>query len=348
MNEPLNQQYCSYLAEILGTVKSTNQFEHVLHLIVDRITRIVHCQTCAVVLIDEKTEYLRIDNFYGLSHIFCNQFRRNLATAAIGELLWTGKPILISDSDATPQRAIEVRLEHPFGSCLCLQIAVDHRTLGYLHVDTREKHVLDQHHIALLQPFADMAGIAIFKARMFEENLHLERVDRETGLEKYGPFLEKVGAGMQRARQFQEHFAIGILDIDNFKSIVNTYGYESSRLLLRELGGLIKSHLRNVDAAGRYGFDEAILLFSNTDLERAMELANDVRLTIEQTPFTVHQIATTVSIGVAAYPQSGTDTDELLLTAKNALFEAQRTGRNMVFSYQSTWSGKEMEKEAET
>jgi diguanylate cyclase (GGDEF)-like protein len=346
MNEPLNQQYCSYVAEILGTLKSTNQFEHVLHLIVDRITRIVHCQTCAVVLIDEKTEYLRIDNFYGLSHTFCNQFRRNLTTAAIGELLWTGEPILISDSE--PKRAKEVRLEHPFGSCLCLQIAVDHRTLGYLHVDTKEKQGLNQHHIALLQPFADMAGIAIFKARMFEENLHLERVDRETGLEKYGPFLEKVEASMQRARQFQEHFAIGILDIDNFKSIVKTYGYESSRLLLKELGALIKSHLRDVDAAGRYGFDEAILLFSNTDLEQAIELATNVRIAIEQTQFTVHQISTTVSIGLVAYPQSGTDIDVLFLTAKNALFEAQRTGRNTVFSYHNLGSRKEMGKEAET
>lgn len=346
MNEPRIQQYCSFVAEILSTIKSTNQFEHVLHLIVDRITRIVHCQTCAVVLIDQKTEYLRIDNFHGLSHTFCNQFRRTLAAAAIGELLWTGRPILISDSDASPERAQEVQLEHPFGSCLCLQIAVDHRTLGYLHIDTKEKHALTPDHIPLLQPFVDMAGIAIFKARLFEENLHLERVDRETGLEKYGPFMEKVEACMDRARQFREHFAIGILDIDNFKSIVKTYGYDSSRLLLKELGELLKNQMRNVDTAGRYGFDEAILLFPNTDVEQAVELANSIRVEIEQAQFTDRRIVTTVSIGLAAYPQDGTETNDLLQTAKNALFEAQRTGRNIVFNYQTIRGNPEKAEEA--
>ncbi len=341
MNAPATPQ--QYIAEIVSTIKSTNQYEHVLHLIVDRITRLVRCQTCAIVLIDERTEYLRIDNFLGLSLTFCNKFHRTLATSAVGELLWTGNPVLIQDSSTNPDLAREVELEHPFGSCLCLQIAVDHRTLGYLHVDCREINALDETHCTLLQPFADLAGIAISKSRIFEENLRLERIDRETGLEKYGPFQERAGLSMERATQFQEPYAVALLDVDNFKSIMNTYGYDASRSVLQELGRLVRTHLRGIDAAARYGFDEVIILYANTDLEQAITLAQTLRETIEKTPLTGHHIGTTVSMGVAAYPQNGRETDDVILTAKKALFEAQRTGRNTVFSYASAWYEQEAE-----
>jgi len=75
-----------------------------------------------------------------------------------------------------------------------------------------------------LQVFADIVGIAIIKDRLFEENLRLERVDRETGLEKYLPFLEKLGSSVARAQEVHGRVAVVLLDVDNFKQIVNTFG----------------------------------------------------------------------------------------------------------------------------
>ena len=329
--------WCSYLSEIINTLKSTNQHEEVLHLVVDRLVRLSHCQTCAVVLIDPKTEYLCIDNCHGLSLTFCNAFRRRLATASIGELLWTGKPIIISDNVAQPVLAEEVKLENEFASCLCIQIVVDHRTLGYLHLDSREKEFFSSHDIARIQPFADLAGLALVKSHLFEENLRLETIDRESGLEKYGPFLEKMQASVAHAGEAREHVAVMILDIDNFKDALNTYGYDASRQLLKEMGGIVKSRLRDADAAARYGFDEFILLMADADLDRGVESARGLLEAIAESSFTKHGFKSTVSIGIAAFPQNGTDTEDLILNAKHALFEAQRGGRNTVFSFPSAW-----------
>jgi GGDEF domain-containing protein len=58
---------------------------------------------------------------------------------------------------------------------------------------------------------------------------------------------------------------------------------------------------------------------------------------VEEIPFTTRQIQSTVSIGVAAYPQNGETIEELLLAAKNACFEAQRAGRNKVFRCLTEW-----------
>jgi diguanylate cyclase (GGDEF)-like protein len=162
-------------------------------------------------------------------------------------------------------------------------------------------------------------------------------VDRETGLEKYPPFLEKLRAAMERAEEFSENFAVLILDVDNFKDTVNTYGYDVSHQLLRELGGSVQLLLRPVDAAARYGFDEFIMLLANTGLEGVQDFAENLRLRIAEQEWTPRKIRTSVSIGLAAFPRNGNTIDTVLTTAKKALFEAQRRGRNQAFSYESEW-----------
>ncbi len=326
------EECIAFVSEVLSVLKSTNQYEKVLYLIVDRIVRIYKCQTCAVVVVDPKTEYLNIALSHGLSHTFSKEFRRKVATGAIGKLLWTGKPILIEESTIDPHLAEDVKLENPFGSAVCVQISADHHTLGYLHVDSVEKHSFAADDLHLLQAFADFAGLALYKAQLFEENLRLDRVDHETELEKYAPFLDRIHSSIERARTLNENFALLMLDVDNFKHIALTYGYDSSRRMLKELAGSVKSRLRAIDSVGRHGIDEFIVLRSNTTLEEGNAFAEELRRSVADSLFTDREIKTTVSIGVAAFPQGGDSIEVLLKKVKEALYEAQRAGRNRVFS----------------
>ncbi len=330
MHDVPGPQCFRYLAEILHTLAATNQHERVLHFVVDRIVRLTKCQTCAIILIDPKTEYLTIQNWHGLSLTFCNEFRRRIATAAIGNLLWTGTPIVIPDAADTPEAAGELQLEHAFRSCICIQISLDHRTLGYLHVDSREPGALTEEHAEILGLFSDIVALAINKSRLFEENLRLERVDKETGVEKYLPLLERIQSAVTRAREFDERFGVLLLDIDNFKEIVKTYGYDTSRELMLSMAGVLRSDLRSIDAVGRYGFDEFIVLLENSDLPAVLTRARGIQDSLARQRYTASEIRSTVSIGAAAYPQSGSTADDLILSAKKALFEAQRSGGNEV------------------
>jgi len=332
-----NEQCFRFISELLEVVKSTNQPEKVLSLAVDRVVRMYRCQTCALVLIDPKTEYLSIDQCHGLSLTFCNAYRRRIATAAIGQLLWTGVPILITDASEQATLALETQLEHSFGSSACVQISVDQRTLGYLHADSREKAAFASKDLRILQLFADIAGLALVKSRLFEENLRLERVDHETGLDKYIPFLEKLRTIRERAHEFNESFSVLLLDIDNFKDTMNTFGYDVSRSLLKEMGDVLKGGIRPVDAAGRYGFDEFIVMLANTDLDAALTIARRLLKDVQEKSFTQKGIKSTVSVGVAAFPQNGHSVEDLLTTAKAALFEAQRRGRNTVHHFDREW-----------
>jgi diguanylate cyclase (GGDEF)-like protein len=319
------------VCKTLSVLKNTPQHEKVFHVIVDSIVREFKCQTCAIVVVDPKTEYLSIASAHGLSFTFEKAFRRTLATGEVGKLLWTGEPILIADSRLQLERAEGLKLENPFGSCVTVQIAVDHRTVGYLHADSTLPGAFQDEDLRTLQCFADLAGVALQKSRLAEENLRLDMVDHETGLEKYAPFLERVEAGIERAEDYGEHFGLLLLDVDNFKQIAHTYGYETSRGLLKELAGVIRKHLRPVDAAGRFGFDEFIVLRSNASRDPALAFADELRRGVEETALTVHKIRTTVSVGVTLFPDRARDLEGLLLSLKYALFEAQRLGRNQVF-----------------
>ncbi len=333
MNQLRHEECLRYFSEVLKILSSTNQHEEVFHYVVDRVVRIFKCQTCAIVVVDPNTEYLHIENAFGLSHTFTKEFRRKLATGTIGRLLWSGTPIVVPDSSADPKIAGEVQLEHPFGSCLCVPIDIDHRTLGYLYMDHRQAGTIDAKDVGMATCFALLAGLALNKSRMFEENLHLDTIDHETDTEKYGHFLERLGTHVERAQKFGEKFALLLLDVDNYKQIALTYGYDTSRILLKDLARLVKSHLRSMDGAGRFGFDEIILLRANSSLDEAVSRADELRTLIEHTAFTPRQIRTSVSIGVAAFPENAGTIGELLATLKNALFEAQRNGRNCVFHY---------------
>lgn len=326
-----HEEYIGFVSQVLSILKTVNQYEQVFHLIVDRIVRMYKCQTCAVIMVNPKTEYLNIANSYGLSHTFAKAFRQRLATGSIGKLLWTGSPILVEDSNQNRQLADEVMLENSFGSAVCVQIAGDHRTLGYLHADCREKGIFTSDDLHIVQVFADFAALAVIKAELFEENLRLDKIDHETELEKHSSFLDRLSEQIERANIARESFALMILDVDNFKHIALTYGYDPSRTLLRELADLVKSHLRTVDAAGRHGFDEFIIYRENVTLDDAIGFADELRTAVEQTAFTDRQIKTTVSIGVSAYPRNAKTLGDLLLRTKEALYEAQRAGRNAVY-----------------
>lgn len=325
------------LTDIIGSLKSSQQYEHVFHLIIEKIKRLFHCQTCAIVLIDPKTEFLRIENSTGLSFTFLKGFRKMMTTGEIGKLLWTGIPVLITDSDQDEKRANDVKLEKPFKSCAVLPITIDQRSRGYLYVDSTHAGDFVNEDLPLLQMFADIAGLALHKYRLQEKVMRLERIDPLTGLETYASFIEKLNESYDRAKTFGEHLALVIFDIDNFKYVVNTFGSETADNLLRGISDVIRSKIRNVDIACRYGVDEFVIMSSKTSLQDAIIFAGDLRKHIDDNVFTDKQIDSSISIGLSVYPVNGSSVEELLQTGKHALFEAQRTGRNKVMYYRSSW-----------
>ncbi|MBE0645452.1 MAG: GGDEF domain-containing protein, partial [Bacteroidetes bacterium] len=331
MRDMQSSQCTEFVMELVKLLATHRHYERVFHFVVDRLTRLYRSRACAIVLIDSESEYLSIENCSGISHTFCKSFRQQVATGSIGEMLWTGRPILISDASLLPEVAHSVELESPFASCLCVQVAVHHQTIGYLYADSEEKDAFVESDIPVFETFARIAALAYYQNRLYEDNLRLDRVDHETELQRYSFFSESLQQNLDRAASTGEPLGLIMMDIDNYKRISNTFGGGARRAFMREFGGLINRQLRTYDSACRYGADEVIMMLPNTSADAAIEAANAVCESIRNHTFTEHDLVTTVSCGVAVFPDDADTVEEIILSAKHSVFEAQRRGRNKIF-----------------
>lgn len=324
-------QCMEFVTELLKLLSTHRHYERVFHFVVDRLTRLYHCRSCAIVLIDRESEYLSIENCTGISRTFCKSFRQQVATGSIGELLWTGRPILISDATLLPEVARSVQLEQPFASCLCVQIGVQLQTLGYLYADSEQKDAFLDEDIAVFETFARIAALAYYQNRLYEDNLRLDRVDHETNLQRYSFFSENLQQNLVRAKETNEGLGLVMMDIDNYKRITNTYGAGTRTAFMREFGGVISRALRPFDSACRYGADEVIIMLPNSSSGEITDAARSICAAIQDHTFTEHDVTTSVSCGVAVFPDDGDSLEDIILSAKHSVFEAQRAGRNKVF-----------------
>lgn len=136
---------------------------------------------------------------------------------------------------------------------------------------------------------------------------------------------------IQRAGRFKQELALVVIDVDHFKICTETQGELKSSLLLKELSSVLAQEVRAFDVLGRSGDDEFLLILPQTGRDGALEVAERVRAVVEQHAFTTAPAGTiTVSLGVAAFPQAGTDIKRLTMAAERALQRAKELGRNRV------------------
>jgi diguanylate cyclase (GGDEF)-like protein len=144
---------------------------------------------------------------------------------------------------------------------------------------------------------------------------------------------ESLEREIHRAARRQSSLGVVMLDLDRFKGFNDAFGHAAGDTLLRELGAFLRGHLRGEDIACRYGGEEFTLILPDADLEqtrmRAEQLRHGIRhLTVQHHGQTLAAI--TLSLGVAAYPEHGTSSDEILSAADAALYAAKAEGRDRV------------------
>jgi diguanylate cyclase (GGDEF)-like protein len=124
--------------------------------------------------------------------------------------------------------------------------------------------------------------------------------------------------------------SVALIDIDRFKYVNDTYGHNVGDSILVQLVHLLKSRLRKADSFARWGGEEFLVLLPDTYLEGARQIAEELRLAIEQTIFEHHE-KLTISVGVVASDPEDSPKD-LVRRADNHLYLAKNTGRNQVVS----------------
>lgn len=140
---------------------------------------------------------------------------------------------------------------------------------------------------------------------------------------------DRVHQAIGYAHRYGRRTVVMFLDIDNFKLINDTYGHGTGDALLQEVADRLQHSVREEDTVSRLSGDEFLIVLNNIQdksaitgiCEKLMERLSEAFV------FEGGQVAVSVSIGIAVYPDDGTDVDTLLKNADTALYEAKKTGR---------------------
>src|SRR5712691_10753566 len=121
--------------------------------------------------------------------------------------------------------------------------------------------------------------------------------------------------------------ALLLLDIDNFKEVNDSFGHQLGDVLLRQMGARLREPVDGAHLIARLGGDEFGILLPGTTVAVAERTAHAILRALEQ-PFLSddHALEVTASIGIAAFPDHGTDAETLLRRADVAMYAAKRTG----------------------
>ncbi len=184
----------------------------------------------------------------------------------------------------------------------------------------------------LFHYLAGQAARSIENVQLHETVARESVTDDLTGLSNRRAFDDALAAEVERSKRYGSSLGLVLIDLDNFKSVNDTYGHQQGDLVLREVARVLRETSREIDHPARYGGEELAVVVPGTDLEGTFNLSERMRERIAalQIPrLDGHGTMTiTTSCGVAATPPIDPDERAILAAADAALYEAKRTGKN--------------------
>ncbi len=183
-----------------------------------------------------------------------------------------------------------------------------------------------------LKPEMQLLGETI--QRLWRDNLRLSRecyFDELTGLLNRRGFYNAALPLLNLAKRRKGHVAAIMIDIDFFKRVNDTHGHQKGDEVLKSIGSLVKSSIRDSDLSARYGGEEFLVFCPEIKPGGGQVVAEKIRSSIEA--FSCDGVSVTVSLGSAeAVPQPDSNCDEdlavLIKEADALLYEAKHSGRN--------------------
>jgi len=156
----------------------------------------------------------------------------------------------------------------------------------------------------------------------------LSRTDALTGISNHRAFQEYMDRFVGQCEARTILLQLAVVDLDNFKSINDTFGHRVGDEVLREVAGTLASRMGPDDVVARYGGEEFAILFKNQTLQEALERLEAIRRMIAATPCeALPDMPVTLSAGLATYVP-GLGKEAFFRRADEALYDAKRRGKN--------------------
>jgi diguanylate cyclase (GGDEF)-like protein len=164
-----------------------------------------------------------------------------------------------------------------------------------------------------------------------EQNELLQKLsitDRMTGLYNHQYIIDSLSKRIAESKRYKQPLSVAMIDIDFFKKINDGHGHAFGDHVLIKISSIIEDIIRKTDMVGRYGGEEFLIIFTNTDLKNALKVTERIRESIEKQKWDKPKLKITVSGGIDQLKDE--DASEIIIKTDNLLYKAKENGRNRI------------------
>lgn len=316
------------------TLRSTHDLEQLLNVIVETSIDHLQAERGLLMLLTPNRDRLVVRVHRGIDFA---DFELKVGEGLAGHVVEAGTPLRFPDSSGIKPAAQEPK----FRTGLMVPIFAEELSVGVLCLfDKEEGNDFNEVDMATLLSLADQAGVAIENVFLHDRARTLSVYDSVVGTWNRRYFHQRMDQELERHARFERPFSLLLVDIDDFKSVNDSYGHHRGDAVLIELVARVLKVIREIDVFARFGGEEFVLLLPETDSEGGVRTAERILKTVAERPFEGQpELPITVSIGVAGYPQHGTDQETLVKAADFAMYQAKREGKDRTVLYEGKWGG---------
>ncbi|MFZ2266349.1 MAG: sensor domain-containing diguanylate cyclase [Azonexus sp.] len=272
--------------------------------------------------------------------------------SSLQRVIETGKPRIINDLEsylAEHPESDSSRLVMAEGvrSSLTCPLIAHGKPIGLLFFSSFEKNTYENVHQGVFLRLALQLSLLVEKSRLYQQLYEVNQELREakrilqdqamhddlTGLYNRRAIMNLLETRLSRARRENLPLCLIMIDIDFFKKINDGHGHLVGDRALKMVADRLSRGVRDYNRVGRYGGEEFIIVLDGEDAEVAEQIAERLRLAIDQETLVDggHRVRLTISLGLAmASRVADLDPHQLIAIADQALYDAKQNGRNQV------------------
>lgn len=205
--------------------------------------------------------------------------------------------------------------------------------MGVVRVESTAKQAFSLDDLRTLRILCDVAAAVLERASIFNRVEELATKDELTDLYLREVFFSRFKEELIRAKVTKTRLALGVLDVDDFKQVNDTYGHTVGDLVLKKTAEVLNVIVGNSgNIVSRFGGEEFVFFLVRCENSGARRIAERIRDEISKVRinFRRKKISFTSSMGVVFYPDDGKDFLDLMKKADELLYEAKRGGKNRV------------------
>ncbi len=325
------------LIRVVDAIHTVSGLDQLYTLTLDVIRGLFAADKALIDIIDPQTGMLHVARSFGYSPEYAEKHHDKPFEPISGCFVIRHEDSFLCRDVDVDDRCPQMVVGEDTRSVLCVPIRSGEKTYGILHMASRFKDAFDEEDATLAKAIGEQIGMAVERAKLFEDISQLAVTDELTGLYNIRHLKRVLGEEIKRSLRYGRPFSFIMLDIDHFKAYNDQHGHLRGDEVLRILAGLLQQNTREVDTVFRYGGEEFSIIIPEVSKKEAFTMAERIRRVVQDYVFPYEEYQPggnlTVSMGISGFPEDAEESDELMDKADRALYRAKTTGRNRVCLY---------------